>query len=322
MPTLVVRVFDPVRGVTKGGEELLEGPGTKWLDVEAPDEALLNRLGERYGLHRLAIEDCLHLDQRPKLEDYPGHQFLVTQGFCRVLDAEGRHDPANIELHEMHVFLGADWLITVHDKAHPSVNKAIDRVTRDPNDTIGRGVDFVAYLIIDAMVDENFPLLDTFNDELEDLETAIFEGPSRDHLKRTFALKRALVQVRRVLSPQRDVVGLLSKRGMPNVSERTALYFRDVYDHLVRLYEQIDACRDLLGNAMDGYLSVQANRTGDVTKQLAIISTIFLPLAFIVGFFGQNFEELSTPPFFHAMLVSMAVIPVAMVWWFLHKKWL
>jgi magnesium transporter len=135
-------------------------------------------------------------------------------------------------------------------------------------------------------------------------------------------LKRALVQVRRVLSPQRDVVGLLSKRGVANVSERTALYFRDVYDHLVRLYEQIDSSRDLLGTAMDGYLSVQANRTGDVTKQLTVIATIFLPLSFVVGFFGQNFSPLQTPFFFNVMLGSMIAIPLGMIGWFIHKRWL
>jgi magnesium transporter len=315
---MVVRVFDPVRGVRTGGDELLGETGAKWIDLEHPDEATLNRLGERFGLHRLAIEDCLHLDQRPKLEEYGGHQFLVMQGFCKAdLD-----DVSHIELHEMHVFLGNDWVITVHDKTHPAIAKAVERVSRDPNETIGSGVDFVAYLVLDAMVDENFPLLDRFNDELEDLETAIFEGPTRDHLRRMFALKRALVHVRRVLSPQRDMVGLLAKRGTSYIRERTALYFRDVYDHLVRLYEQIDACRDLLSNSMDGYLSVQANRTGDVSKQLTIIATIFLPLSFVVGFFGQNFDTLSAPHFFRAMLASMVMIPVAMIAWFVHKKWL
>lgn len=317
MPSIVVRVFDAVKGLTTGGEELIGASGARWVDLQDPDEPTLNRLGEKFGLHRLAIEDCLHLDQRPKLEDYPGHEFLVMQGFCGTDDK----DPAKIDLHEMHTFLGDNWIITVHDKSHPAIGKAADRVTRDPAETIGRGVDFVAYLVLDAVVDENFPLLDRFNDELEDLETAIFESPTQDLLKRTFALKRALVEVRRVLSPQRDMVGLLSRRGIPHVTERTALYFRDVYDHLVRLYEQIDACRDLLGNAMDGYLSVQANRTGEVSKQLAVIATIFLPLSFVVGFFGQNFDLLQGQAFFDIMLASMLVVPLVMLLWFRHKRW-
>ena len=158
---------------------------------------------------------------------------------------------------------------------------------------------------------------------------AIFESPTKAHLKRMFALKRALVHVRRVLSPQRDMVGLLSKRGTPYIRERTALYFRDVYDHLVRLYEQIDAARDLLGNDMDGYLSVQANRTGDVSKQLAIIATIFLPLSFVVGFFGQNFDNFPllsgwqhNDGLMWVMIVLCVATPSAMLLWFRKKEWL
>lgn len=317
MPSLVVRVYDPVKGLTTGGEELLDAPGSKWIDLQDPDEAIMARLGTRFGLHKLAIEDCLHLDQRPKLEDYPGHEFLVVQGFCGT----DEKDPAQVELHEMHSFLGDSWLITVHQKPHPAVAKAFERIVQQPAETMGRGVDFVAYLVVDALIDENFPVLDRFNDELEDLETAIFEKPSQNQLKRMFALKRALVEVRRVLSPQRDMVGMLARRGVPHVSERTALYFRDVFDHLVRLYEQIDACRDLLGNAMDGYLSVMANRTADVNKQLTVIATIFLPLSFVVGFFGQNFDVLSGPLFFDAMLVSMVLVPVVMIGWFKYKRW-
>jgi len=171
-------------------------------------------------------------------------------------------------------------------------------------------------------VDQNFPILDRFNDELEELESAIFERVKPEQLQRIFEMKRALVTLRRVLSPQRDVLGLLAKRGVPNVGERTALYFRDVYDHLVRLYEQIDSGRDLLGNAMDGYLSMVANRTNDITKQLTIFATIFLPLSFITGFFGQNFEHLNGPGFFWLMLGSVVTLPVVMLFWFKHKQWI
>ena len=175
----------------------------------------------------------------------------------------------------------------------------------EPRATLERGVDFLLYLLADALVDRNFPILDRFNDELEDLESAIFENVKPEHLQRIFEMKRALVTLRRVLSPQRDVLGLLAQRGIPNVGERTTLYFRDIYDHLVRLYEQIDSGRDLLGNVMDGYLSMVANRTNDITKQLTIFATIFLPLSFITGFFGQNFEHLNGPGFFWLMLGSV-----------------
>ncbi|WNG27508.1 magnesium/cobalt transporter CorA [Cystobacter fuscus] len=303
--------------VLTGGEELLEQPGRKWIDVLQPTEEVMARLGERYGLHRLAIEDCLHLDQRPKLEEYPNHQFIVLQGFTALED-----DVCHLTLHEHHFFLGPDWIITVHELPFPGLEAVGQRIRADPEATLGRGVDVLLYLFADALVDGNFPILDRFNDELEDLESAVFENPQPEQLQRVFAMKRALVTLRRVLSPQRDVVGLLVRRGIPNVSERTVLYFRDVYDHLVRLYEQIDSGRDLLGNVMDGYLSMVANRTNDITKQLTIFSTIFLPLSFITGFFGQNFDFLSHRGFFWLMMLSVVGLPLGLMFWFRSKRWL
>ncbi|WNG18006.1 magnesium/cobalt transporter CorA [Cystobacter fuscus] len=303
--------------VLTGGEELLEQPGRKWIDVLQPSEEVMARLGERYGLHRLAIEDCLHLDQRPKLEEYPNHQFIVLQGFTALAD-----EVCELTLHEHHFFLGPDWIITVHELPFPGLEAVGQRIRADPEATLGRGVDVLLYLFTDALVDGNFPILDRFNDELEDLESAVFENPQPEHLQRVFAMKRALVTLRRVLSPQRDVVGLLVRRGIPNVSERTVLYFRDVYDHLVRLYEQIDSGRDLLGNVMDGYLSMVANRTNDITKQLTIFSTIFLPLSFITGFFGQNFDFLSHRGFFWLMMLSVVGLPTGLMFWFRRKHWL
>ena len=303
--------------VRSGGEELLDEPGRKWIDVLAPTEEVMKRLGERYGLHRLAIEDCLHLDQRPKLEEYPNHQFIVLQSFT-----SRENDVCELTLHEHHFFLGDDWLISVHELRLERVEAVAQRIRDDTQATLGRGVDVVLYLLADALVDCNFPLLDHFGDELEDLEDAIFENAQPEHLQRVFAMKRALVLLRRVLSPQRDVMGLLARRGIPHVGERTALYFRDVYDHLIRLYEQIDSSRDLLGNVMDGYLSMMANRTNDITKQLTIFSTIFLPLSFITGFFGQNFDLLSHRGFFWLMIALVVALPVGLLVWIKRKRWL
>jgi magnesium transporter len=302
--------------VLVGGEELLELEGPKWIDILQPTEEVLKRYQERYGLHRLAVEDCLHLDQRPKLEEYPNHQFLVLHSFTTT------NDVCDLTLHEHHFFLGPDWLISVHELPFPAMDELRQRMVTDPRATIGRGMDFMLYLLADTLVDRNFPILDSFNDELEDLEIAVFEKVEPQQMQRIFEMKRMLVAFRRVLSPQRDVMAILARRGIPNVQERTVLYFRDVYDHLVRLYEQIDAGRDLVGNVMDGYLSMVANRSNEITKQLTIISTIFLPLAFITGFFGQNFDVLSKPGFFWLMMVCVFGLPIALRFWFKHKKWI
>ena len=300
-----------------GGEDLLELPGSKWIDVLHPTEEEMKRLGERYALHKLAIEDALHVDQRPKLEEYPNHQFIVLQGFTSQPD-----NVCELTLHEHHFFLGPDWLISVHELPFDGLEMVRQRVRDEPQATMERGVDFMLYLLADALVDRNFPVLDTFNDELEDLETAVFENPQPEQLQRIFEMKRALVTLRRVLSPQRDVMGFLARRGIPNIQERAALYFRDVYDHLVRLYEQIDAGRDMVGNVMDGYLSMMANRTSEISKQLTIIATVFLPLSFITGFFGQNFDILSKREFFWVMIVAVFGLPIALVFWFKRNRWI
>ena len=311
-----VRVFVG-KQITTGGEELLGASGIRWIDVLEANEPLMKRLGEQFGLHRLAIEDALHLDQRPKLEEYPGHQFIVLQGFS----PEGATG-TDVVMHEMHFFLGEDWLITVHERSHEAIEAVHKRVDADPAGTMGRGPDFVAYLVADEMVDLHFPLLDRFSDALEEIEERIFTDASQALMHRAFGLKRSLGLVRRVLSPQRDVVGMLARSGVKHVQDRTTLYFRDVFDHLVRIYEQIDAARDLTGNVMDVYLSVIANRTGEVTKQLTIFASIFMPLSFVVGFFGQNFEALSRPYFLAAMVVLLVAVPSSMLVWFRHRRWL
>jgi magnesium transporter len=311
-----IRVLRSDGSFKAGDESLLTTEGPKWIDVRGPTEAVLSRLGQHFELHKLALEDCLHLDQRPKLEDYPGHHFVVMHGFSC-----DKNDVADITLHEVHAFLGKDFIITVHELEHGAIDALARRVDEDPNGTIGRGVDFLLYLVADGLVDSHFPLFEKFDDEIDDLEEQAFEKPTTAQLQRAFAVKKSLVMLRRVLSPQRDVVGTLSRGNLPYVSEKTQIYFRDVYDHLIRLYEHIDTARDLLGNAMDAWLSVVANRTNDITKQLTIFASVFLPLSFVVGFFGQNFDVLSRPPFFWSMLGLLVVIPSGMIWWFRHREW-
>jgi magnesium transporter len=295
----------------------------RWIDLRSQDEPQLELLRERFDFHPLALEDCAHEDQRPKLEEYVDHIFLVTQGFaCATARVE------ELELQELHTFLGEGWMVTVHLGSIAALEKAWRRLSGD-HKLLERGVDFAYYLVADGIVDDNFPIIDHIADELEELEDAVLSSPKRADLQRIFYLKHHLVAMRRVLSPQRDVLGLLAKRGDSRVSERTALYLRDVYDHLVRINESIEANRDLLGNALDAYLSAVGQRTNEIMKALTLMSAVFLPLAFVVGFFGQNFQDL---PGFHdwtthdglmwVMIAACFAIPVTMLVWFRTKRWL
>ena len=295
----------------EGGAELLETPGKKWVDVQSPDEATLAPLAERFHLHRLAVEDALHLDQRPKLEEYPEHLFVVLQGFTR----QGT-DICDLQLHELHFFLGEDWLLTAHDFPHGALDQVAQRLRNEPKLTLGKGCDFVMYLMADAIVDGHFPLLDDVNQALDDVEDRLFVSADRAQLERMFQLRRTLTELRRVLSPQRDTVGMLSRRGVAHVQDRTTLYFRDVTDHLFRLYEQLDTARELLSGAKDVYLSLVAQRTNDITKQLTLFASLFMPLSFVVSFFGQNFDQLNRRGFFYLMLSLMVLIPTGTFVWF------
>jgi magnesium transporter len=312
-----------------GKIELAEGsdrvapppPGVlRWIDLVGQDDAQLGVLGERFQFHPLTLEDCAHFDQRPKLEEHDGYMFLVTQGFhCQTEHVR------ELDLHELHTFLGDRYLVTVHTGNIGGLDEVWRRAAKDPK-VLEKGVDFLYYLVADEMVDDNFPILDKVTDELDHLEDAVLSKPRRQDLNRIFELKHHLVTMRKVLSPQRDVLGVVSRHGQ--ISERTAVYLRDVHDHLVRINESIETNRDLLGNALEAYLSAVGQRTNDIMKHLTIMSAVFLPLAFIVGFFGQNFDNLpflkdwvhSDVPMW-TMVVLCVATPVVMITWFKRRGW-
>ena len=295
----------------------------RWIDVVSPDAAELESLRASFDFHPLTIEDCAHLDQRPKLDEYRDHIFLVTQGFA-CPDEKVR----DLALLELHTFLGERFLVTVHAGENAALEAVWTRLAAEPG-LMARGVDFVYYLVADGLVDAVFPILDRIADELDELEDAVLTSPQRRDLQRIFELKRHLVDMRKVLSPQRDVLALLTRRGDPRIGERTAVYLRDVYDHLVRINESIDANRDLLGNTLEAYLSAVGQRTNEIMKSLTILSAIFLPLAFVVGLFGQNFDNLPfvqqwvhSDPLMWLMAVICVVLPLAMLGWFKRRGWL
>lgn len=311
--------------ISEGPEEVTPpAEGVRaWIDLVDPSAEELELLRVRFGFHPLALEDCAHLDQRPKLEEFGDHTFLVTQGFgCQ--DTTIR----NLTLYELHAFLGRNYLVTVHTGTIPAVARLWSRgcAAQSP---LERGPDFLYYLIADALVDEGFPILDRIGDEIESIEDEVLINPRRQAFARIFELKRTLVQMRKVLTPQRDMISMLARRGDARVSERTALYFRDIFDHLVRLSESIEANRDLLGNSVDAYLSSVSNRTNEVMKYLTVLSAVFLPLSFVVGFFGQNFEWLpvfqhwsQSPVLIYGMLLACVSVPVLMLLWFKKRGWI
>ena len=290
-----------------------------WLDLTAPSHDELAQLRELFGFHPLALEDTEHFGQRPKLDDYGEYVFMVFYG-------SWRHGPDDPEpLREVHLFISGQYLITIHRDPLPPLDQQRELLG-------GRALhseQFLLYRVLDTLVDSFFPLLSEMDDEIDELEAELLAEPDERQLERLFALKRQLVAMRKVVTPQRD----LFVRSVDQIAQLPGLqlderdYFRDVYDHLIRISDLIDSYRDLLSGATDMYLSTVSNRQNDVMKQLTIIATIFLPLSFITGFFGQNFGFMVRDirygwAFWVLGVGSMLLTVLALVMYFRRKKWI
>ncbi len=290
-----------------------------WLDLTAPGPAELAKLGELFGFHPLALEDTEHFQQRPKLDNYGDYVFLVFFGAWR-------HNPADMEpLREVHLFVSGQYLVTVHRDPLPPLDAQREQL----DGRVLHSEQFLLYRVLDALTDSFFPILGDIDDEIDVLEAEVVANPTDEVLQRLFGLKRQLVAMRKVVSPQRD----LFARSVDQVAELPGLelderdYFRDVYDHLIRISDLIDSYRDLLSGATDLYLSTVSNRQNEVMKQLTIIATIFLPLSFITGFFGQNFGYMVTHlitrewTFWVVGVGSMLATAVGLLIFFRRKRW-
>jgi magnesium transporter len=251
-----------------------------WLDLEEVDEETLSLLREVFKIHPLAVEDVKEFHQRPKVEDYEGFVSLVAYG------ASGLDAP----LVEVHCFYAEHFLVSVHRDPVPAIGEACHAVTRMP--TSRRLV--ALYRLLDTLVDSMFPYLAAVDDRIDDLQEQIFTKPTEGQLADLFTLRRHLVGMRKMVTPQRDMVSsvLTGTTQIPGMTAETERYFRDLYDHLIRISDLVDSYRDLLSGSLDAYMSMVSNRLNDVMKQLTIIATVFLPLSFLTGFFGQNFAWL------------------------------
>jgi magnesium transporter len=257
-----------------------------WLDLAQPSDEDIERLRKIFGFHPLALEDASNFHQRPKLDDYADYIFMVFYGANEGASADDEL------LHEVHMFVSGQYLITVHREPV----RALDEQRGRLDGQVLHSEQFLLYRVIDALTDSFFPVLSRIDDEIDSLEDAVIANPSDEQLQRMFGLKRQLVMLRKVVTPQRDIFA----RSIDQIADLPGLllderdYFRDVYDHLIRISDMLDSYRDLLSGATDLYLSTVSNRQNEVMKQLAIVGTIFLPLSFITGFFGQNFGWLVT----------------------------
>ena len=259
-------------------ERLLEKGELLWFDLYQPGADELGMLATVFGIHQLALEDAAQFGQRPKLEDYDDFTQLVAYGV-----KEGSDD-----LVEVHFFYSMRYLVTVRHGDCAAFAEVRARLVHRPK-PISRLL--LLHHILGGLTDGFFPVLSTFDDRVDQLQDEIFAKPTDEQLSELFTRKRWLIGVRKVITPQRDLIASLVSgvTDLPGMTREIERYFRDLYDHLIRISDLVDSYRDLLTGSMDAYLSTVSNRLNVVMKQLTVIATIFLPLSFLTGFFGQNF---------------------------------
>jgi magnesium transporter len=306
--------------------ELSEVPGYLehkrffWLDLEDPTADELSHLGQLLNLHPLTIEDVSTFSERPKREHYDGYVSLVVYGVDPGADSG---DPL---LREVHLLISGDYVVSLH----PGAFDILDDLRKHLQSQGVRSEQALIYRILDAVIGTFVPVLTRVDDQIDDLEQQVIEKPQEKSLQQIFSLKRDLIAMRRVVTPMRDFFARDSDEisKLPGMQPDDELYFRDLYDSLIRTSDLIDSYRDLLSGATDMYLSTVANRQGEVGKQLAIIATIFLPLSFLTGFFGQNFTFLTNHILdntwvFFVFGLGLLIGSIGLLWWFFKKRgWL
>ena len=264
----------------------LAGTEFFWLDLddEAVDGTVSELLSVHFGFHPLAVQAAERFSQRPRLDDFGTFMYLVARGA----------DPDQTGNAEVHIFWTDRYVVTVHRGDCPVIAEVHERLGRHHSSAVASPQIVIVYLTVSALVDGFFPYLSDFDDRIDALEDDILKAPTEAQLGQLFDMKRTLMDMRKVIAPQRDMMASINAgvTDMPGMTDEATRYFRDLYDHLIRLADLVDSYRDLLSSVMDTHLSTVSNRLNVVMKQLTIIATIFLPLSFLTGFFGQNFSYL------------------------------
>ena len=253
-----------------------------WVNlVGLADVESLQSLGDLFGLHRLALEDTLNLPQRPKFDDYGEHQYMAA------------HMPVShltLETEQVSVFLGEGYVLTVQERPGDCFDGIRQRIRQGRTRIRERGADYLAYAVMDAIVDSFFPLLETAASRLDEIELLILQHPDKEHITGLYDLKRGLVSLRRYLGPLRELMAVLVREDYPFFTEQTRIYLRDCYDHARQAVDLVESYRDVATGLMDLYLSLMSQRMNEVMKVLTIIATLFIPLSFIAGLYGMNFD--------------------------------
>jgi len=291
-----------------------------WINVDGIHQVdLMEKLGSHFGLHPLVLEDILNTDQRPKLEDYEDYLFLILKMIT--------YDEAQKRLHveQVGLIVGARFVLSFQESEGDVFEPVRERLRKGKGRIRKGGLDYLAYALVDAVVDNYFLVLEKIGEDIEELEEAVIGKPAPETVESIHNLKRELLFLRKSVWPLREAVAGLEKGGSSLIQEKTVLYLRDVYDHTIQVIDTIETFRDMVSGMMDAYLSGLSNRMNEVMKVLTIIATLFIPLTFIAGVYGMNFKvmpELEWHYGYGLVWLLMILVTLFMLLYFRKKKWL
>jgi magnesium transporter len=303
---------------------LQNSSGLLWVDFGGEDpEPTEDILLKTFEFHPLAVDDALHETHVPKVDDWERYLYIAMHAISFTSGAE------DIEAIELDIFLGDNFIVTHHDLPIDALNRVWDMCKRDGR-YFKRGADHVLYKLTDELIVDYMQVVETLDEEIELIEDDVMEKPTNEIVQRIFTLKRATLHLRRVLSPLREVLNKLARDDYSVIDAKDRVYFRDVYDHLVRLHDISESLRDLVGGVLDTYLSVINNRMNEIMKTLTLITTLFMPISFVAGFFGMNFFQPVSGrlapwtgyPAFIIMMVIIVATPFGMFVWMRQRKWM
>jgi len=312
-------VRETVSHVDEAATALSSGKNS-WINVDGVhDVEKIQQLGRGFALHPLAIEDITHTGQRPKIEDYGNHLFIVV----RMLQWDDKARQVDDE--QVSLVLGDTWLLSFQERKGDVFDHVRERLESNRGRLRGAGSDYMAYTLIDAVVDHYFTILEILGEQIEALGEDLTDDPRQEHLASIRHLKRELLFMRKSVWPLREILGAIQRDESRLVDESTRPYLRDLYDHTIQIIDTVETFRDMVSGLMDVYLSSISNRMNEVMKVLTIIATIFIPLSFIAGVYGMNFgymPELQWRYGYFAILGVMAAVGVGMLVYFRRKRWL
>lgn len=292
--------------------------GTLWVDIDNESRHQVALLEKVFDFHALAVEDALNPQSRVKIDEYKNSLFVIVRGlrFCDTTD-----DPYDVETYNLCFFLAKNVLVTVHSGPSAPVDIVYDRMIANP-DQLERGVERITHALMDITVDEYFPVLDKIDEFVDGLEERVYQRFDHDVMRDVFSVKRLVLSLRRHLMPQREVFNIMTNRPTPFLPPESQVWFRDIYDHVLRINDSVDTYRELLANVMDSYLSQVSNRLGQVTKGLSVIATLSVPFVVVSGMWGMNFASIPLSSHAYGFWIMLAVqlsLGAFLVW--LLRKW-